>query len=100
MFWSISKLDTIAKAYSEAQSPQDRLFLMSSYHKSNSNTGIKGIYMRQRLKHNAYEVSITCQGKYHYIGHFPTLQAALTARLAAEEHYFAPLIQKLNSTEC
>ena len=56
--------------------------------------------MRQRLKHNAYEVSITCQGKYHYIGHFPTLQAALTARLAAEEHYFAPLIKKLDSTEC
>lgn len=67
------------------------------YHKANSNTGIKGIHKRKRLNHNAYEVSITSQGIYHYIGHFPTLEDAINARLAAEEQYFAPLIQQLNN---
>lgn len=67
------------------------------YHKANSNTGIKGIHKRKRLNHNAYEVSITSQGIYHYIGHFPTLEDAINARLAAEAQYFAPLIQQLDN---
>ena len=50
-----------------------------------------------RPRHNAYEVSITSQGIYHYIGHFPTLEDAINARLAAEEQYFAPLIQQLDN---
>ena len=66
------------------------------YHKANSNTGLKGIHMRKRLAHNAYEVSITRQGQYHYIGHFPTLEEAKAARLTAEETYFAPLIRQLD----
>ena len=66
------------------------------YHKANSNTGLKGIHMRKRLAHNAYEVSITSQGQYHYIGHFPTLEEAKAARLTAEETYFAPLIRQLD----
>lgn len=67
------------------------------YHKANSNTGIKGIHKRKRLAHNAYEVAITSQGQYHYIGHYPTLEAAKTARLTAEETYFVPLIRQLDS---
>lgn len=43
------------------------------------------------------EVSITSQGIYHYIGHFPTLEDAINARLAAEEQYFTPLIQQLDT---
>jgi len=66
------------------------------YHNSNSNTGIKGIHKRKRLTHNSYEVAITSQGHYHYIGHFPTLTEAKKARLIAEEKYFAPLIRQLD----
>lgn len=66
------------------------------YHKANSNTGLKGIHMRKRLAHNAYEVSITSQGQCHYIGHFLTLKEAKAARLTAEETYFAPLIRQFD----
>ena len=41
--------------------------------------------------------AITSQSHYHYIGHFPTLEEAKTARLNTEETYFAPLIRQLNS---
>lgn len=70
------------------------------YHKSNSNTGIRDIHMQKRLNHNAYEVAITSQGIYHYIGHFPTLEDVIRARLDAEEQYFAPLIQQLDNSGC
>lgn len=70
------------------------------YHKGNSNTSIKGIHKRSRLKLKPYEVTLTCQRKLHYIGNFSTLDEAIAARQAAEEKYFAPLIRQLDNPKC
>lgn len=69
------------------------------YHKACSNTGVKGIHKRKRLTQAPYEVSLTCQRQYHYIGQFATLEEAIAARLAAEKQYFAPLIRQLDSQQ-
>ena len=69
------------------------------YHKANSNTGIKGIHKRSRLSLTPYEVSLTCQRQYHYIGSFPTLEEAQKARATAEEQYFTPLLRQLDSQQ-
>lgn len=66
------------------------------YHKSSSNTGIKGIHKRSRLKLKPYEATLTCQGETHYLGNFSTLEEAVSARHAAEEKYFQPLIDQLD----
>ncbi len=69
------------------------------YHSAKSNTGIRGIHKRSHLSLKPYEVALTCQRKYHFIGQFATLEEAIAARQAAEEQYFAPLIRQLDNQQ-
>lgn len=67
------------------------------YRKSaQSNTGFKGIKRVQYATCISYVAFIKCQGIYHHLGSFATLDEANRARQAAEEKYFQPLIEQMD----
>ena len=55
---------------------------------SNNRLGVAGVYYRKNLSNNPYEVRISKDGKYIWIGQFPTLEEAVAARQKAEREVF------------
>jgi HNH endonuclease len=56
---------------------------------SNNQTGVKGVTRRKR----GFEAHIMRHGKWHYIGCFPTLEAAATARREAAERLHGKFVR-------
>ena len=84
------------RALTRAQQLHTNCMIRSN--KTHSNTGHKGIHKRKGVLH-PYFVRLTCQGIHRNIGSFATLEEAITARKAAEEKYFQPLIEQMDKME-
>ena len=58
----------------------------------NNTSGRKGVYWRE--KGQVWYVSITFQGKTHYVGSFKDYNEAVKAREQAEIEYFKPILEE------
>lgn len=63
--------------------------------RSDSKSGHKGVYIRNRNGHISYEANITVKGKRYYDGPFSTIDAAIAARKRLEEKHHRPYIEAL-----
>lgn len=59
-------------------------------------TGVRGVTIKKGAIKNKYQANIGIKGKTIYLGSFDTLEEAAAARKAAEEKYFAPILEKYN----
>lgn len=57
-----------------------------------SKTGVCGVVLNTQGK--KYCAQIRVKGNYHYLGSFENFADAVAARKAAEEKYFAPILEK------
>lgn len=73
--------------------------LLTKKVRSDSRTGHKGVYLRNRKGRTRYEVTITVTGKRKYIGTFNDLEDAIKARKEAEKEYYQPYIDALAEKE-
>ncbi|WP_138753567.1 hypothetical protein [Paenibacillus sinopodophylli] len=70
--------------------------LLKSKLRSDSTTGVKGVYYHRDKKGNLkYRASIRIKNKTYYLGSHDTMEKAIAARLAGEEKYHAPYIEAL-----
>lgn len=67
--------------------------------RSDSQSGHKGIYKRNRNGRITYEPHITIKGKRKYLGVFKNLDDAIAARKLAEKEYHDPYIKALEEKE-
>jgi hypothetical protein len=65
--------------------------------RSNNTTGVKGVYWDKSV--NKWRAKLTFKGKVVLNRTFYTKEEAIAARLAAEEKYFKPILEKYNQTK-
>ncbi len=62
----------------------------------NSKSGVKGVYWNSREQ--IWIAKIGFQGRSIHLGRFASLSAAKKARIAAEEKYFAPILEEYDQS--
>lgn len=67
--------------------------------RSDSKTGHKGVYLRNRRGKEYYEVSLTVKGKRYYYGPFKDISEAIAARKRLEDKHHSPYIKALEEKE-
>lgn len=73
--------------------------LLTKKVRSDSRSGHKGVYIRNRNGKIKYEVTIKAKGKRKYLGTFDKLEDAIKARKEGEKEYHQPYIDALAKKE-
>ncbi len=68
--------------------------IMGGKIRAGNSSGVTGVSVRRNAASISYRTSITVQRREIYLGTYATLEKAKQARKAAEQKYFAPLIEK------
>ena len=68
--------------------------IMGGKIRAGNSSGVTGVSVRRNAASISYRASITVQRREIYLGTYATLEKAKQARKAAEQKYFAPLIEK------
>lgn len=80
------------KIYKSGLIENTNLYLLNEKIPKTNSSGKKGVYYNKKAK--KWVAQIKFQGKQIYLGIFADKNKAIAARLAAEEKYFKPILEK------